>query len=277
MYRHIPDCICFDLLGNIHYSVSDGALCRQYAFILGFDAPDPLIGNTQDRQHKAQAHVSGCSGRITTDNIGSIMVHVKSFIKSLFIQVMFSKRNMQGFGYGLFTGQWDMHINTNPYFASVLAGMMKRGADSSVMAPVIAMFADNFIWNHLKPIVLMGGLIMLFARCYWGLFILLCIYIAVTTWIRLAGYAYGVKKASTGSMLFNEWYFHLNLKIMRIIKYILMGAAFACIIALLLTYLKINPYYAILSILIILILIYRRYNNELIVSLIILIIYIIGI
>lgn len=205
------------------------------------------------------------------------MVHVKAFFKSLFIQVMFSKRTMQGFGYGLFTGKWDMHINTNPYFATVLAGMMKGGADSSIMAPMIAMFGDNFIWNHLKPIVLMIGLIMMFFRWYWGLLILLSVYIAVTTLIRLAGYAYGIKKASRRSMLFNEWYFHVNLKIMRIIKYILMGAVFACIIALLLTYLKLNPYYAILFILIILILIYRRYNNELIISLIIIIIYITGI
>lgn len=204
------------------------------------------------------------------------MSDIGIYIKSLFIQVMFTRKQMQGYAYGLFTDKWDMYLNTNPYFASVMAGMMDQDTDKQSFAPIIAMFGDNFIWNHLKPVILLISLIMIFNSMYIPLIVMLVIYVAIVSLIRVSGYAYGREKAISGSIMFKEWYFKISLKLMRLMKYILLGAVYGYIILIMLTYLKINPYYAILSLLIVLILLYRRYNNELIISLLIIIMYIVG-
>ncbi len=190
------------------------------------------------------------------------MANLKRILLSMFIQAVITREYMQGFIYNMLNGDLS-YVNTNPYFTTMMLGVFDISpGKKDVYASFIATFGDNFIWNHLRPIVLITALLLMLNGLYSYLPIPLLIYIVIVNTIRIYGYKYSVVKLNAGEIFFTEFYWQGMLRLMRLIKFILLGSLFAYVLYLFLFYLKINIYYVIISILIILLYIVKRWNVE---------------
>ncbi|MCK4524425.1 hypothetical protein KAU15_05820, partial [candidate division WOR-3 bacterium] len=160
------------------------------------------------------------------------MENVKLFIKALFIQVLINKEEMQKWGYSFLTnGRINTFINSNPYFA-VLIGTLseKEPKNTGIYSSMIAMYGDNFIWNHLKPIILLTALIFIIMKVYVAIIPLFMLYFIIITLIRLLSYNYGNRIIKEEKMLFNENIWRISLNIMKFLKILLIGGVFAYIL-----------------------------------------------
>ena len=190
------------------------------------------------------------------------MENIKLFFKSLFIQVLINKEEMQKWGYSFLTnGRINTFINSNPYFA-VLIGTLseKEPKNTGIYSSMIAMYGDNFIWNYLKPVILLTALIFIIMKIYIAIIPLFMLYFVIVTLIRLFGHNYGNKIIKGKKMLFDESIWKISLNVMKYLKILLIGFVFAYILVYFVIYLKINPLYAILSIFIIIALIIKNVN-----------------
>ncbi len=190
------------------------------------------------------------------------MESIKLFIRSLFIQVLINKEHMQKWGYNYLTnGRIDTFINSNPYFAVLVATLSEKNPkNTGIYSSMIAMYGDNFIWNYLKPIILLSALIFIIMEIYIAIIPLIILYFVIITLIRLLGHSYGNKINNQNKMLFNEAIWKVSLSIMKYLKTLLIGGAFAYILVYFVIYLKMNPLYVILSIFIIIALIIKNIN-----------------
>ncbi len=190
------------------------------------------------------------------------MENVRLFIKSLFIQVLINKEEMQKWGYKFLTnGKINTFINSNPYFA-VLVGTLseENPKNTGIYSSMIAMYGDNFICNYLKPVILLTALLFIIMKVYIAVIPLFMLYFVIITLIRLLSYNYAKMIIKDKKMLFNESIWKISLNIMKYLKILLIGCVFAYILVYFVIYLKINPLYAILSIFIIIALIIKNVN-----------------
>ncbi|MDD3804496.1 MAG: hypothetical protein PHW02_08970, partial [bacterium] len=107
------------------------------------------------------------------------------FLKSLFLQALFAKDDMQRQGFkDLTSGEYDDHINTNPFFATVIAGIVRDNPKKThvikFIAPISAMLGDDLFWNLLKPVTLYSSLILFLLFRNWVLVVPIIIYNALT-------------------------------------------------------------------------------------------------
>ncbi|MGE3063353.1 MAG: hypothetical protein AB7T10_06930 [bacterium] len=173
------------------------------------------------------------------------------FLKSLFLQTIFSKDDMQRYGFrNLTSGEFDDHINTNPFFAGVIAGIIKDNPQKNrivkFIAPISAMLGDDLFWNLLKPVTLYASLIIFLIFRNWTLAIPIILYNLVTFMLRFKGFEYGQKKRNSIKNLYSEWYFKKTQKPLHKAKVFLFGVVSVFIALMLINYLQKHILYAII-------------------------------
>jgi len=173
------------------------------------------------------------------------------FLKSLLLQTLFSKDDMQRFGFkSLTSGKYDDHINTNPFFAGVIAGIIGENPKGPslvrLIAPISAMLGDDLFWNLLKPVALYSSLALFLLFRDWSLLIPLILYNVVTFILRFNGFEYGKRKSSSIKDLYSEWYFKKVQKPLHKAKVFLFGILSVFIALMLIKYLQKHILYAII-------------------------------
>jgi len=172
-------------------------------------------------------------------------------LKSVLLQALFAKDDMQRSGFRSMTkGAFDEYINTNPFFITVLAGIIKSNPrfiqKVRFIGPISAMLGDDLFWNLLKPVTLYSSLILFLLFRNWILIIPLIMYNIVTFLLRYKGYDYGISKAGQIKNLYNEWYFKKVQKSLHKAKVFLFGILSVFLAFLLIHYLQKHILYAII-------------------------------
>ncbi|HAV91723.1 TPA: hypothetical protein DCW38_00875 [candidate division WOR-3 bacterium] len=173
------------------------------------------------------------------------------FLKSLMLQSLFSKDDMQRHGFKCLTnGSFDEHINTNPFFATVIAGIIKNNPQSAqkvrFIAPISAMLGDDLFWNLLKPVTLYSSLILFLLFKNWLIIIPLIFYNIIIFLLRYKGFDYGASKADRIKLLYCEWYFKKVQKPLHRAKVFLFGILSVFLVLMLINYLQKHILYGII-------------------------------
>ncbi len=192
--------------------------------------------------------------------------NIKIFLKSLLVQVLLNKENMQQDGYRILSdNKFNSYINTNPYFATIMLGFLNRVNDIrrvDLFASITAFIGDDLFWGNLKPVVCMISLVILFFRLdYSFLLIPFIFYFFLTNFLRYYGYKYALKNVDNISNFYSEYiYKGFRIHIGRV-KFIFYGIVFILILFLILTLLNFNLNYVIIICLIVIINFFARKFN----------------
>lgn len=180
------------------------------------------------------------------------MGKIRIFIESLFIQTLMNRDDMQRYGYRMLTkGEFDEHINSNPHFSSIIAGILHKNPSAGLkirfVASISAMLGDDLFWNLLKPItVLFAIILLLFTRNILIIFIPLIIYNLIVFAIKYFGFDYGIRMSEDIRNLYKEWYFKKMPNILGRAKYFIIGIMTILLSFILIKYLQKHILYAII-------------------------------
>ncbi|MEO0289196.1 MAG: hypothetical protein ABIN00_06130 [candidate division WOR-3 bacterium] len=152
----------------------------------------------------------------------------KLVLKSLFVQVLLNEDDMQMAGYKILTnGKFNHHINSNPYFATIVSGFISKVNDLKkieIFASISAFIGDDLFWNNLKPITLMVSLfVYIFKMDYYFLLIPFLLYFFSTNTLRFNGYEYGSKNSENLSNFYSSFFFKNFRFFISKVKYLLFG------------------------------------------------------
>lgn len=184
--------------------------------------------------------------------------NIKIFLKSLLVQVLLNKENMQQEGYRILSdNKFNNYINTNPYFATIMLGFLTRVNDIrriELFASITAFIGDDLFWANLKPVVCMISLIILFFRLdYSFLLIPFIFYFLLTNFLRYYGYNYALKNIENIPNFYSEYiYKGFRMHISRV-KFIFYGVLSVLILFLTLKLLNFDSNYVIILCLIIIV------------------------
>ncbi|MEO0233612.1 MAG: hypothetical protein ABIN39_05420 [candidate division WOR-3 bacterium] len=153
---------------------------------------------------------------------------IKLVLKSLFVQVLLNEDEMQLSGYKILTnGKFNHHINSNPYFATIVSGFISKVDDLKkieIFASISAFIGDDLFWNNLKPITLMVSLfVYIFKIETYFLLIPFLIYFFSTNTLRFIGYEYGAKNSETLGNFYSSFFFKNFRFFLSKVKYLLFG------------------------------------------------------
>lgn len=152
----------------------------------------------------------------------------KLLLKSIFVQVLLNEEEMQMPGYKILTdGKFNHHINSNPYFSTIVAGFISKVDDLKkveIFASISAFIGDDLFWNNLKPITLMVSLIIYILKIdHHFLVIPFLLYFLTTNTLRYIGFEYGAKNSEQLSNFYSSFFFKNFRFFISKVKYLFFG------------------------------------------------------